>query len=171
MVVVETPEIAVGVRTRLAELYRRHAPGAARLAYLLTGDRALAEDILQEAFVRVLGRFHDLRSADSFDWYLRRTVVNLANSHFRNLRVERAYLEREGHQHAPASSPDVDARGDLWRKLLQLPERQRAALALRFYEDLTEAQTAEVLGCPVGTVKALVSRGIQRLRGELSSEG
>src|SRR5207302_804336 len=68
---------------RLGELYRRHAPDAARLGYLLTGDRVLAEDLVQEAFVRMFGRFRDLRNPDAFGAYLRKTVVNLSRSHFR----------------------------------------------------------------------------------------
>jgi RNA polymerase sigma-70 factor (sigma-E family) len=156
---------------RLGELYQRHAPDAVRLAYLLTGDRALAEDLSQEAFLRMFGRFRDLRNPDAFEWYLRRTVVNLARSHFRHLKVERTYLDREGRR-PEAKSPDArEALGDreeMWETILRLPERQRAAIVLRYYEDLSEAQTAEVLRCPVGTVKSLVSRGMDRLRAELS---
>src|SRR5438105_4353777 len=79
---------------RLGELYVRHADDAVRLAYLLTGDRALAEDLVQDAFVRLAGRLVHLRDPDAFDAYLRRTVVNLSNSYFRRKKVERAYLER-----------------------------------------------------------------------------
>jgi RNA polymerase sigma-70 factor (sigma-E family) len=152
---------------RLGELYERHASDAVRLAYLLTGDRALAEDLVQEAFVRMYGRFRDLRSPDAFPWYLRRTVVNLANSHFRHAKVERTYVERQGR------SPDewtqgIGSRQEMWESLSRLPERQRAAIVLRYYEDLTEAQTAEVLGCRLGTVKSLVSRGLDALRKEMS---
>jgi RNA polymerase sigma-70 factor (sigma-E family) len=152
---------------RLGELYERHASDAVRLAYLLTGDRALAEDLVQEAFVRMYGRFRDLRSPDAFPWYLRRTVVNLANSHFRHAKVARTYVERQGR------SPDewtqeIGSRQEMWESLSRLPERQRAAIVLRYYEDLTEAQTAEVLGCRLGTVKSLVSRGLDALRKEMS---
>jgi RNA polymerase sigma factor (sigma-70 family) len=118
----------------------------------------------------MIGRFADLGSPEAFEWYLRRTVVNLANSHFRHAKVEKANLDRQGRNFRPPADPDVDAREDTWRKLLRLPERQRAALVLRFYEDLTEVQIAEVLGCPFGTVKSLVSRGLARLRGELATE-
>src|SRR5438067_2468620 len=149
---------------RLDDLYRRHAPDAARLAYLLTGDRALAEDLVQDAFVRMFGRFRDLRNPDAFGAYLRRTIVNLANSHFRRLRVERAYVAREGAAPAAAAAPEVGARDEMWRALLGLPERQRTAIVLRFYEDLSEAETSDVMRCPKGTVKSLVSRGIERLR-------
>ena len=88
---------------RLGELYRRHAPDAARLAFLLTGNRALAEDLVQEAFVRMFGRYRDLRNPDAFAAYLRKTVVNLSRSHFRRLRVERTYVQREGSAPHPAS--------------------------------------------------------------------
>jgi RNA polymerase sigma-70 factor (sigma-E family) len=151
---------------RLGELYARHAPDAVRLAYLLTGDRALAQDLVQEAFVRLFARFRDLRDPAAFPAYLRATVVNLARSHFRRRRVERAYLAREAR--APGMpQAEVEGRHELWQALQGLTPRQRAAIVLRYYEDLTEAQTADVLRCPVGTVKSLVSRGIERLRAEL----
>jgi RNA polymerase sigma-70 factor (sigma-E family) len=151
---------------RLGELYRLHAGDAARLAYLITGDRALAEDLVQEAFVRLYGKFRDLRNPDAFEGYLRRTVVNLARSHFRHRKVERKYLEGAGKPEAgrPVAAPDVGERDELWTMLQALPERQRTAIVLRFYEDLSEASTAEAMGCPVGTVKSLVSRGLERLR-------
>jgi RNA polymerase sigma-70 factor (sigma-E family) len=154
---------------RLGELYRRHAPDAARLAYLLTGDRALAEDLVQDAFVKMFGRFRDLRNPDAFGAYLRRTVVNLSRSHFRRVRVARRYLEREAA--APRRGvPDVAARQEMWEELLDLPERQRTAIVLRFYEDLSEAETADAMQCPVGTVKSLVSRGVARLREQMRGE-
>jgi RNA polymerase sigma-70 factor (sigma-E family) len=153
---------------RLGGLYRQHAPDATRLAYLLTGDRALAEDLVQEAFVRMFGRFRDLRNPDAFGAYLRKTVVNLSRSHFRRIKVERAYLAREAGAPAPAGGPDVGAREEMWQALLRLPERQRTAIVLRYYEDLSEVQTADAMRCPTGTVKSLVFRGIERLRQEMA---
>jgi RNA polymerase sigma-70 factor (sigma-E family) len=152
---------------RLGELYARHAPDAVRLAYLLAGDHGLAQDLAQEAFVRLFGRFRDLRDPDAFPAYLRSTVVNLTRSYFRRRRVERAYLAREGRSHV-AIEPEVGRRVEMWQALQALPVRQRAAIVLRYYEDLTETQTADVLRCPVGTVKSMVSRGLERLRAELS---
>ncbi len=152
---------------RLADLYAAHAPDAARLAYLLTGDRALAEDLVQEAFVRLFGRFRDIRQPEAFPAYLRKTVVNLAKSHFRRRRVERSYLERR-QPDPPEGEPTVD---DMWTRLQALRPRQRAAIILRYYEDLSESQTADILGCPVGTVKSLVSRGIEQLRARIDQEG
>jgi len=151
--------------TRLAELYVRYADDAARLAYLITGNRALAEDLMQDAFVRVAGRLLHLRDPGSFDAYLRRSVVNLANSHFRRRKVERAYAERQAR--APRhdlSDPDVPARETMRLALLKLPIRQRTAIVLRYYEDLSENQAADLMGCSTGTVKSLTSRGMDNLR-------
>jgi RNA polymerase sigma-70 factor (sigma-E family) len=167
MIRTETREAALSEAGRLGELYRAHAPAAARLAYLLTGDRALAEDLVHEAFVRMYGRFRDLRSPDAFPAYLRTTVVNLARSHFRRKKVERAYVEREGRE-AAGAAPGPGGRQEMWDALQRLSQRQRAAIVLRYYEDLTEAQTADVLRCPVGTVKSLVSRGLDELRKEMT---
>src|SRR2546423_3347521 len=159
---------------RLGELYLRHADDAVRLAYLLTGDQALAEDLVQDAFVRLAGRLAHLRDPGAFHAYLRRTVVNLSNSYFRRRKVERAYVERAKSAAAPradqGSGPAVEDREDLWRALTHLSARQRAAIVLRFYEDLPERQVAELLRCRPGTVKSLLSRGLETLRQEVRGE-
>jgi RNA polymerase sigma-70 factor (sigma-E family) len=156
---------------RIADLYLRHAPTGLRLAYLLTGDRALAEDLMQEAFARLIGRLRHLRQPDAFDAYLRRTIVNLSTSHFRHRAVERAYLEREApRSRSESREPDVVTHETMRRALLSLPERQRAAIVLRFYEDLTEQQTAEALRCRPGTVRSLVSRAMTSLRTDLRGD-
>lgn len=122
---------------------------------------------MQEAFVRMFGRFRDLRNPDAFASYLRKTVVNLVRSHFRRRGVERTYVERESRR--PVLTVELPSgREEMWEALKTLTPRQRAALVLRYYEDLTEAQTADVLGCAVGTVKSLVSRGLEQLRVDLS---
>ena len=154
---------------RLEELYRAHAPEALRLAYLLTGDRVLAQDLTQDAFVKLLGHFQDLRNRDAFWWYLRRTIVNLSRSYFRRRQVERAYLGKQRPPEAVAA-PDVGDRERIRRALLKLRPEQRAAVVLRYYEDMTEADTAEILGRPLGTVKSMVSRGIDTLREELTED-
>ena len=154
----------------LEALYRRHADDALGLAYLLTGDRSLAEDLVQDAFVKVLGRFHDLHNRDAFWWYLRRTLVNLAHSHFRRRRVERAWMERQRPEPAAPAGPDIEERDRLLTALMTLRPQQRAAVVLRYYEDLPEADVAEALGRPVGTVKSMVSRGMDRLREELGND-
>ncbi|MDP9343244.1 MAG: SigE family RNA polymerase sigma factor [Actinomycetota bacterium] len=157
---------------RLAELYLRHADGAIRLAYLLTGDRSLAEDLVQDAFVRLAGRLRHIRDPAAFEAYLRRTVVNLSRMHFRHARVERAYLERQpaaGVEGEP--DPDVALREAVRQALLGLPERQRAALVLRFYAGLPDGEIADVLRCRRATVRSLVFRGLEALRGQMGSEG
>lgn len=166
----QAPAAAGQAAGGLEDLYRRHVDDALGLAFLLTGDRPLAEDLVQDAFVRVLGRFHDLRSRDAFWWYLRRTIVNLSNSHFRRRRVERAWLERQRPEAAAPSGPDLEERDRVLTALMTLRPEQRAAVVLRYYEDLSEADTAEALGRPVGTVKSMVSRGMDRLREELGDD-
>jgi len=153
---------------RLGELYRRHGDEAVRLAYLLTGDKMLAEDVVQDAFVKLAGRLVHLRDPGAFHAYLRRTIVNLTNSHYRRKRLERAYIRRERGT-AAATSPgvDVSARDEIWEALGKLSERQRAAIVLRYYEDLSEQKVAEILRCRPGTVKSLVSRGLGILRQEI----
>ncbi len=164
----------IGSRRSFSALYEHHAPAAVRLAYLLTGERELAEDLVQDAFVKVLGRFDDLRRPDAFEAYLRRTIINLSHSTFRRRRLERAYVARERQQVATAAvtlEPDLAAQNELWRRLQQLAPRQRAALVLRYYLDLSERETAEVLGCSTRSVKSLVSRGLGALREQRDEQG
>jgi RNA polymerase sigma-70 factor (sigma-E family) len=153
-------------QSAMAELYARYVPAGIRLAYLLTGDPQRAEDLVHDAFVRCVGRFAHLRAQTAFDAYLRRTIVNVHTSRIRHRYVEREWLRREGPREvrATASLPDVATREDLWRALGTLPPRQRAALVLRYYEDLSEADAATALGCSVAAVKSLVARGADALR-------
>jgi RNA polymerase sigma-70 factor (sigma-E family) len=156
---------------RLAELYTRHAAEAIRLAYVLTGDRQLAEDLVQDAFVKLAGRLVHLRDPGAFDSYLRRTVVNLTNSYFRRKRLERAYLRRSAAEPPRlGDAPDTDRRDELWKDLQRLQPRQRTAIVLRIYEDLPEQRVAEILGCRPGTVRSLVSRGLAELRIHVRSD-
>ena len=156
----------------LASLYEEHAARAFRLAYLLTGDRDLAEDLVQDAFLRLIGRFADLRRPDSFDAYLRRTIVTLSYGTFRRRRTERSYIARERGLAQGKSDvlPDVERKDELWTQMKRIAPRQRAALVLRFYEDLSEQQAADVLGCSLRTVKSLVTRGIQAMRDQQGGE-
>jgi RNA polymerase sigma-70 factor (sigma-E family) len=142
-----------------------------RLAYLICGNRASAEDLVQEAFVRVAGRFVELRNPDAFGPYLKRTVINLSRKQFRRKAVERAYLEREAAQPQPeAADPDVHLREEIRGGLSRLSPRQRTAIVLRFYADLSERDIAEALGCRPGTVKSLLARGLDALRTDTGSE-
>jgi RNA polymerase sigma-70 factor (sigma-E family) len=157
---------------KLADLYWRHASDAVRLAFLLTGDQHAAEDIVQDAFVRLFGRFQELRSPDTFEAYLRRTVVNLSRDRFRRLRLERDYVARGANSPSPqiGIASQIGDRELIRDALQSLPHRQRAALVLRFYTDLSEQQTAEILQCSVAAVKSLVSRATASLRERMRGE-
>lgn len=160
-------------RPTIADLYVRHAPAAVRLAYLLTGDAVLAEDLVQDAFVKLAGRLVHMRDPVAFEAYLRTTIVNLSRSYFRRKRVERGYLERarlEASSPVAPPSSSLEDREELWRALSHLSPRQRAAIVLRFYEDLSEAEVGDILSCAPGTVKSLVSRGLEKLRDEVRRE-
>ena len=157
--------------TTLDELYARHAPAAGRLAYLLTGDRDAAEELVQDAFVRLVGRFRHRRVPDAFEAYLRRTIVNLHTSSLRRLRLERRELDKARAGRLEAETlPDLEMRDELWRTLLELPARQRAVVVLRFYEDLSERETAEVMRASTNAVKSLLARAMRTLRERIGSE-
>ena len=154
--------------------FRQLGPALLLFARRWTNSPAEAEDIVQDAFVKVAGRLVHLRDPGAFDAYLRRTVVNLSRSYVRRKMLERSFLKRESAAVArdavrlPTSS--LEDREVLWRALGRLSERQRAAIVLRFYEDLPEIQVAEILRCRPGTVKSLVSRGLKTLRHEMRGE-
>ncbi len=152
---------------KLEDLYVRHAWDAMKTAYLLTGDRGLSEELVQEAFVRVAGRLSQLVRPESFGAYLRTTVVNLARMHFRRRRVEAKYLAEAGPSLTDREAPDASEVLAVRQALLRLPYRERFAIVLRFYESLPDQEIASLLGCRPGTVRSLVSRGVARLRDEL----
>jgi RNA polymerase sigma-70 factor (sigma-E family) len=134
-------------------------------AYLLTGDWGLAEDLLQTALAKTWLRWHTVRDKGAAEAFVRTTMTRTFASWWqRKWRGEypTEVLPEQVAVHDPYS--DVIAQQVLHRALAELPPRQRAILVLRFFEDLTEAQVAEVLGCSVGTVKSTVSRALVRLR-------
>ena len=137
-----------------------------RTAYLLTGDRHEAEDLLQTALARTFVRWKGIRDKGAADAYVRRAMLNLASRRWRT-RGREVTLERclePAHDGGVGSS---DARMLLWQEIVKLPPRMRAALVLRFYEDLSEAATAAELGCSVGTVKSQTHHALRRLRDAL----
>jgi len=151
----------------MEELVQAHSTDAVRFAYLLTGDRELAADIAQDSFVRLFARFRDRGGPDALRSYLRTTIVNLCRDHWRRRRAATNYLIRAQREHKVETLPPFEVRDELWHALQQLPPRQRAALVLRYFEDLSERETADILGCPVGAVKALVTRGNHAMRAML----
>jgi RNA polymerase sigma-70 factor (sigma-E family) len=144
-----------------------HARSAAlaRAAYLLTGDLHLAEDLLQETLTRVAQHWRRVRRQGEPDAYARRVMHNLAVDAWRRRRSRpREVLGAEAPEPGIHGDVETDRRLVLRDALATLTLRQRAVLSLRFYEDLTEAETAAVLGCSVSTVKSTAREALARLR-------
>ena len=141
------------------------SPALLRTAYLLTGSRADAEDLLQTALAKTYLAWDRIREREALDGYVRRVMVNTQTSWWRRRRVDERPTDA-----LPEAAPGRDAAEDLvlhdalWTALAGLPARQRATVVLRYYEDLSEAETAQVLGISVGTVKSTTSRALTRLR-------
>jgi RNA polymerase sigma factor (sigma-70 family) len=153
-------------RESLRAAFEDHYLSIFRLCYLLSGRRETAEDLAQEAFVRASSRIEVLPSLEA-GRYLRRVAVNLWKNRLRRLAIERRAKYRLIGEAREVATPD-DRDDALWIAVMDLPERQRACLVLRYYEGLSEREVAEVLDCAVGTVKSNVSRGLSRLRMEFS---
>jgi RNA polymerase sigma-70 factor (sigma-E family) len=156
--------------TRLAALYEEHVGRAVGLATLLTGDRHLAEDIGHDAFLRVAGRFGELRDPQAFGSYLRRTVVNMCRARARRLGRERTALDRQARDEAVDPDRTAEHRDELWPAIRSLPYRQRAAVVLRYWEDLSEAQIASTMRCSPRAVNALLSRAMATLRSQIGRD-
>jgi RNA polymerase sigma-70 factor (sigma-E family) len=152
--------------------------GLLRLAYLIAWDAAEAEDLVQEGLLRVARRWPRVRRMDHREAYARKVVVNLALDESGRRARRRAEL---GEPAAAGGSFDafedasavrvlgrVEENADLVRALGSLPPRQRAVLVLRYFDDLSEVQAAEVMGCSVGTVKSSTSRALERLRAHVA---
>jgi len=148
-------ERAIATDTSFEDVYRRLWSPMVRLAWLLSGNRQVAEDVVHDAFLRLEPRWREVREPEP---YLRRTVINGVKAHHRRRKVEHRY--RPGPQ-ALAFNPEIE---EVWNLVARLPERQRHALVLRFYLDFTIEQVAEHLGCPLGTAKSLIHRGVTSLR-------
>ena len=140
-------------------------PALLRTAYLLTGNRADAEDLLQTALAKLYLAWNRVREREAIDGYARRIIVNEHNSLWRRAwkRQEIAVTEvpeRQSHE----DRYDGERNAALWSFVQSLPRRQRAIVVLRYYEELSEAETADVLGISVGTVKSQSSRALAALR-------
>jgi RNA polymerase sigma-70 factor (sigma-E family) len=139
---------------RIRALFKEHYKGLCRLAYLITGDEAQAEELVMDAFMRTFAGWRRIRDLDRADAYLRRAVVNLSRSRLRRLQTE----SRPPQLRNAPTEPDADDARMVWDAVRALPHRQRAAVVLRYYEDLPEAEIADALGCSVGTVKSQLSK-------------
>ena len=160
----ETGGMSQGRDAEFTAYLHARQPSLLRTAYLLTGDRHTAEDVLQTSLAKLYLAWDKVRDRDSVDAYVRRIMVNENNSLWR-----RPWKRRE---HASDALPDAayvdeydDGRGPaLWEVVQSLPPKARAVVVLRYYEQLSEAETADVLGISVGTVKSQCSRAISAMR-------
>ena len=146
-------------RPALDVLFRAQRLPMVRLAHLIIGSNAVAEEVVKEAFLRLQQSWD---RADNPPAYLRTIVTNLCKTQLRRRDFER-HLDLP--EPRVAFQPEID---ETWAAVCRLPFRQRAALALRFYEDLEESEIARILGCRTGTVKSTIHRGLARLRKEMS---
>ncbi len=144
-------------------------PGLLRLAYVLTGNRADAEDAVQDALARALPRWEHIRTVGDPDAYVRRMVVNAHTSWWRRFR-KRETPVAEAFPRGVTADPGTDERDRVWRACLALPEAQRVAVVLRYYEQLEYAEIAALTGVAEGSVRSRVSRGIAALRTTLGEE-
>jgi RNA polymerase sigma-70 factor (sigma-E family) len=143
-----------------------------RTAVLITGDRHAAEDLVQSALERAFRSWDRVAAADAPEAYVRRIMANLANDQLRNRRRQAAeLLEHDGADAVSAQDAfhGVDERETVVRALRELPLRMRTVLVLRYFDDLTEAQIADVLGIAPGTVKSQAARGLAKLRSVMES--
>jgi RNA polymerase sigma-70 factor (sigma-E family) len=168
--------LSEGVARRQFESFAAGASdGLVRTAYLMTGDLAETEDLVQETLLRVARRWRRVHAMDHPAAYARRILVNLVidGQQRRRRRVDELDSgDDAGHGLADESAAGalraIDARSEFHLALATLPPRQRAVVVLRYWEDLPEAQVAELLGCSVGTVKSSASRGVVQLRRALA---
>jgi RNA polymerase sigma-70 factor (sigma-E family) len=142
---------AASLETLYGEMYQPML----RLAYLLTGSRPVAEDVVQDCFARLYQRWDGVRHPPA---YLRTSVVNACRTYHRRVRRDQA---RFGDLVASEVAPETPV---LLDALARLPHKQRAAIVLRYWEDWPEAQIAEFLKCRPATVRSLVARGMRALR-------
>jgi RNA polymerase sigma-70 factor (sigma-E family) len=153
-----------------AEFVSASSPALHRAAYLMVGDVGLAQDLVQEALTKTYVAWSRLRDQSRAEAYTRKAITTTAIGWFRR---KRWYAERPGagdpppETAGPGHADGVDQRTWLLECLQRLPIRQRVAIVLRYYEDLTEAQTAAAMGCAVGTVKSQVAAGLDNLRAQV----
>jgi RNA polymerase sigma-70 factor (sigma-E family) len=158
-------------RTAFTEFATARAAALHRAAYLMVGDPQLAQDLVQEALTKTYVAWPRLRDPHKAEAYCRKAITTTAISWFRrkawnNERPTEVLPERE----MGGLDATIADRDRVWRALRSLPPRQRAALVLRYFDDLTETQTAEAMGCAVGTVKSQVSAGLAKLRAQLGDD-
>ena len=154
-----------------AEPVEARSTALLRLAYAVVGDEQLAQDLLQEALVKVYVAWPRLRDPSEAEAYVRRTIVTTAISWRRRRSFHEPPVDVLPDLGGDADQSDRLATHDvLWQQVRGLPPRQRTALVLRYYEDLSEAETAELMGCSTGTVKSQLSAALCKLRERVGPE-
>lgn len=161
----------VSVPGAFEDLYKDDYAAVVGLVYGLTGNRWVAEDLAQEAFLRAHRDWMHVGGLDSPGGWVRRVAMNLARSRWRRLGVEasaRLRMLRQSEETEPETPSQTDV---FWREVRNLPPRQAQAVALRYVEDLSVTEIADVLAIADGTVKALLHQGRERLRRQLVARG
>jgi RNA polymerase sigma-70 factor (sigma-E family) len=154
----------------VGRLYDDNFTSLRRLAFALVGEAAVAEEIAQEAFVRLYASWRRLDRLEHAPSFLRKIVLNLCRSRGRRIAAGRR-IEPLLRGPSSVDQPDVALRLDIWTALGSLPQRQRTCMVLRYLEDLPEAEVADLLGCSLGTVKSQLHRARQKLGPLLREEG
>jgi RNA polymerase sigma-70 factor (sigma-E family) len=162
------------VESAAEERFRRWADGRVnqlhRTAYLLCGDWHLAEDLVQESLAKAYLNWGKVESAEKPDAYVWRILINQVKSRGRRRSGSEAPVEHPPHRPVADGAQDRADRAELMAAIRQLPSRQRAALVFRYFEQLSEAETADALGCSVGNVKSQTSRALRSLRHIITTE-
>jgi RNA polymerase sigma-70 factor (sigma-E family) len=158
----------------LTALFYEHYDPMRRLAYVMMGDDAAAEEIVMEAFAKALSRWKSFRRVDWPPAYLRQMVVNACRSRMRRKSIENRVNSVIHHRDEQREKTfDVEDHGlglDVWAAVRSLPDRQRACVVLRYLEGMTEPEIAQTLDVPLGTVKSQLSRGRARLAEKLGPD-
>jgi RNA polymerase sigma-70 factor (sigma-E family) len=155
-----------GINAEFSAYVAARGPALLRMAYLLTGNHADAEDLLQTALAKTYLAWGNILDKGALDGYVRRVLVNTRTSWWRRRRVD------EFPTWELPDAPYADGSGEhalhdaVWSALARLPRRQRAMIVLRYYEDLTEPEIATIMEVSVGTVKSTVSRALDKLRAD-----
>ena len=168
----ETLPVSLEARHHVSALYQAHALALVKLAVLMTGDQPTAEDVVQDAFLGLYRRWQALHDADKALGYLRSSVINGCRSVHR-VRFRRQGITPDPQDHADSAEAEAmlgEAHREVLAALRRLPSRQREAVVLRYYLDMTEAQAAQAMGVSKGTVKSATSRGLAALARMLKEE-
>ncbi|GGO86573.1 RNA polymerase sigma factor [Wenjunlia tyrosinilytica] len=149
-----------------SDYVQARSPVLLRTARSLTPNPADAEDLLQTALTKTFQAWDRIDDKRAIEGYVRRVLVNTRTSQWRRRRIDEYATDElpEVPHPGPDEAEQQALRDAMWRAVRRLPPRQQAMVVLRYYEDLTEAQTAEVMGTTVGTVKSAVSRALAKLR-------